>query len=141
MKKLNRKGFTLVELLAVIVILAIVVGIALVTVLPTLDKSKEKSFDIAVDAIRTYIQEQVDLSQLSSDIRGNSYNQAIATCETECNQATGDILSVTGYDKNLSAIQWTTTNGRVTITCATVSAKSDYKQPTVTKNNHVPACS
>ena len=36
MKKLNRKGFTLVELLAVIVILAIVVGITLVTVLPTL---------------------------------------------------------------------------------------------------------
>ena len=36
MKRLNRKGFTLVELLAVIVILAIVVGITIVTVLKTI---------------------------------------------------------------------------------------------------------
>ncbi len=58
MRKLNRKGFTLVELLAVIVILAIVVGITMVTILPTLENSRKKSFDVAVDAIRTYIQEQ-----------------------------------------------------------------------------------
>lgn len=60
MKKLNRKGFTLVELLAVIVILAIVVGITMVTVLPTLKKSRQETFEIsaqtAADTIEKYYQ-------------------------------------------------------------------------------------
>lgn len=61
MKKLNRKGFTLVELLAVIVILAIVVGITLVTVLPTLQKSRDKAFQLTADTAAEYYQKQYDL--------------------------------------------------------------------------------
>lgn len=61
MRKLNRKGFTLVELLAVIVILAIVVGIALVTVLPTLQQSREKAFQLTADTAADYYQKQYEL--------------------------------------------------------------------------------
>ena len=136
MKNLNRKGFTLVELLAVIVILAIVVGIALVTVLPTLEKSRQKSFDVAVDAIRTYIQDQVDLSQLGGSMIGDdntTYNSAVAeaTCTTAaapCNGSTGDLLSVTGYSNNISAIQWHIEKGVAKIDCATANANGDYRQ-------------
>ena len=44
MKKLNNKGFTLVELLAVIVILAVVILIAVTAVLPRLEKARKNSF-------------------------------------------------------------------------------------------------
>ena len=62
MKKLNRKGFTLVELLAVIVILAIVVGITLVTVLPTLKKSRQEAFNVTAQTAADYLEKQYQLS-------------------------------------------------------------------------------
>jgi prepilin-type N-terminal cleavage/methylation domain-containing protein len=61
MKKLNRKGFTLVELLAVIVILAIVVGIALTTVLPTLKKSRQEAFLLTANTAADYFEKQYSL--------------------------------------------------------------------------------
>lgn len=47
MKRLNKKGFTLVELLAVIIILAVVVGITIPAVLSTVDSAKESAFETA----------------------------------------------------------------------------------------------
>lgn len=64
MKRLNRKGFTLVELLAVIVILAIVVGIALTTVLPTLKKSRQNAFDLTANTAADYLEKQYQLSMI-----------------------------------------------------------------------------
>ncbi len=61
MNKLNRKGFTLVELLAVIVILAIVVGIALTTVLPTLKKSRQNAFELTADTAADFFEKQYSL--------------------------------------------------------------------------------
>lgn len=127
MKKLNRKGFTLVELLAVIVILAIVVGITMVTILPTLESSRKKAFDTAVGSIADTIQKQKEMSLLSSDLRGDTYIAAIGEASSG-DGATGDLLKVTGYEKNISAIKWTVTNGVVKITCATADANGDYRQ-------------
>lgn len=58
MKRLNKKGFTLVELLAVIVILAIVVGITLVTVLPTLQKSRQEAFNLTPNTAADFLEKQ-----------------------------------------------------------------------------------
>ena len=130
MKKLNRKGFTLVELLAVIIILAIVIGISIPAVLSAVENARKKSFDNAVDSIKSYIKNQVDLSSLPSDLRGADYVDAIGTCTSGCSKTTGSILTVTGYSDNIDEIKWTVTNGNVTITCATPTNNGDYKQGT-----------
>ena len=127
MKNLNRKGFTLVELLAVIVILAIVVGITLYTILPTLENSRKKSFDVAVDAIRTYIQEQQEMALLSGDLQGDAYNAAVATASSG-DGTTGNLLTTLGYDTNITAIRWHVSNGVVVIDCATANPNGDYRQ-------------
>lgn len=46
MEELNKKGFTLVELLAVIVVLAIIIIIAVPAVLDSTDKAKESAFRV-----------------------------------------------------------------------------------------------
>ena len=42
MKKLNKKGFTLIELMVVIAILVIIMGIALPNITSSIERSKEK---------------------------------------------------------------------------------------------------
>ena len=44
MKRLNKKGFTLVELLAVIVVLAVVMLIAVNAVIPQMNRSRKQAF-------------------------------------------------------------------------------------------------
>lgn len=127
MKKLNRKGFTLVELLAVIVILAIVVGITLVTVLPTLSSARVKAFESAVETVRDYIQSQHEMASLGNIYETNDYNEAVGTANSG-DGTTGDLLEVLGYKDNISKLQWTFSNGVVNITCATATEGGDYEQ-------------
>ncbi len=53
MRKLNQKGFTLIEVLAVIVIIALLGMIAVPGVLNTINNSKKSSYNIMVDDIKT----------------------------------------------------------------------------------------
>jgi len=63
MEKLNRKGFTLVELLAVIIILAIVVGITIPAVLTTTNKAKEKAFQNAAMSASDWFERQYNVAR------------------------------------------------------------------------------
>ena len=45
MKKLNKKGFTLIELMVVIAILVIIMGIALPNITSSIERSKQKQID------------------------------------------------------------------------------------------------
>ena len=70
-KKINsRRGFTLVELLAVIVVLAIVMLIALQAVLPAMDSARRQTFAIeangAIDAANTYFMSSMWVSDAGS---------------------------------------------------------------------------
>lgn len=51
MKKLNKKGFTLVELLVVLVILAVIMSIAIPSVTSSIERSKQKQKDAKIELI------------------------------------------------------------------------------------------
>lgn len=61
MNKMNNKGFTLVELIATIVILAIVMGIGAYSITAIIENSREKDYELLikeiVNATETYYQE------------------------------------------------------------------------------------
>lgn len=60
-KRLNEKGFTLVELLATIVILALVMGIGSYTITNVIKSSREKDYELLIgnikDSLELYYQE------------------------------------------------------------------------------------
>lgn len=51
MKRLNKKGFTLVELLVVLVILVVIMSIAIPSITSSLERSKEKQRDATIKLI------------------------------------------------------------------------------------------
>ena len=65
---MNNKGFTLVEMLAVVVILALVGGIATVGVINTINTSKIKSEKIFVDKLSNLIDDYLDLYRPSQEV-------------------------------------------------------------------------
>ena len=51
MKRLNRKGFTLIELMAVVAILIIIMGIALPNITSSIERSKEKQKQSKIELV------------------------------------------------------------------------------------------
>ena len=73
--KLNKKGFTLVELLAVIIILAIVIGITIPAVLKTINSSRKSGGQDAAEIVANWIDDQYTLANV--DV--NSVDAAFTT--------------------------------------------------------------
>lgn len=74
MKKLNKKGFTLVELLAVIVILALLIVVVANTALPALNNSKKKSLTTYAQRVAEKAKEQYITDELNNDTPPNCYD-------------------------------------------------------------------
>lgn len=53
MKRLNRKGFTLIELMAVIAILVIIMGIALPNITSSIERTKNKEKDKKIELLKS----------------------------------------------------------------------------------------
>lgn len=64
MKRNNRKGFTLVELLAVIIVLALILVFAIPAVLDTSTKAQKKSFATYARRVLTLAQEYIEGKKL-----------------------------------------------------------------------------
>ena len=77
MKKLNKNGFTLVELLAVIVILALLIVIVANTAIPAMNNAKKKS-------LQTYAEKVVQKA------KENCAAEKMADMGFMCNSDTGD---------------------------------------------------
>ena len=123
MKRLNRKGFTLVELLAVIVILAIVVGITIVTVIPTLKKSRQQAFELTANTVADYLEKQYQV-QLIGDV--SAVTVPTGTTSTDAKPISDPDLKKAGVKPdNYRAASWyiNTTTGRacVELTAATTT--------------------
>lgn len=75
---MNEKGFTLVEMLATIVLLALVMGIASYGVIGSINKSKNKSEQIFVEKLSPLIEEYIALH--GSSLQENSQEYCIRNC-------------------------------------------------------------
>lgn len=71
---MNNKGFTLVEMLAVVFILSIVMGIGYYGVTGAINKSKTKSEAIFVEKLSDAIDEYIDLKGKDLEETGTSYD-------------------------------------------------------------------
>ncbi len=79
--KMNEKGFTLIEMLATIVILGIVMGITGYSVIGTINNSKARSEEIFVEKIGLAIEEY--LSIYGSNLSSSETEYCIRECGTE----------------------------------------------------------
>lgn len=73
MEKLNKKGFTLVELLVVLVILVVIMSIAIPSVTSSIERSKQKQYDSKIELL-------VSAAEIYADRHKNSIeNNSIIT--------------------------------------------------------------
>ena len=120
MKKLNRKGFTFIELLAIIVILAIIMVVTIPTVLNSLDNAKIGQLENAANSVAEWLEKQYSLNELGSISGGASpayttwsgYNIGSAAIKTGVNGTalaaktlTSEVLSAAGIADASTSIE------------------------------------
>ena len=100
--KLNNKGFTLIEILAVIVIISVLGGIAVMGVLSSINNSKEKSYELFVSNVITASNQLYDEVN-NSGIMGTKIYQYTFNC-TEVLDSSGVSTGVSDCSNGLVEI-------------------------------------
>ncbi|WP_019425075.1 prepilin-type N-terminal cleavage/methylation domain-containing protein [Paenibacillus sp. OSY-SE] len=114
----NEKGMTLIELLAVIVILGIIIAIAAVVIIGQFDKAKTTSDDasmrIVTDAAQRYLLDHPDITINETDARAITMNQLItggyikeAPVNSIREELTGITVRYAGPNDKTLVIGWT----------------------------------
>lgn len=124
MGKLNRKGFTLVELLAVIVILAIVVGITLVTVLPTIKEARQEAFDVTAETAAEYFTKQYELNIVGQTTNITTFPSTNATATSLNNE--NDYTQAGIKKGNYTSAKWYITSSGKACVVLVAAATGDY---------------
>ncbi len=136
MKRLNRKGFTLVELLAVIIILAIVVGITIPAVLNTINSSRKQAAQTATDIAANWIAEQYTILSVSPFDANSAWKDICGADGTGCSNLTITIASATDAQKafvegagfkttDVNTLVITLTTGNSGKACVTLTPSAD----------------
>ncbi len=130
-----RKGFTLVELLGVIVILGLIAMIAIPTINSALNSSREKAYDeqvrTIVEASRTYMSK--NSLKLPSQAEGNNCCLSVATLQ-KSGLLTSDDIKNPKYQKDSEEEEkkYENFNGSVIITFTNNKYKYEYANTTCT---------
>ena len=95
MKKLNRKGFTLVELIAVVVILSLIVGIGATAITEVIKNNKEKDYILLIKEIK---------SATESYYHECRYSDVPPTCDNNGIIKLGDLVT-NGFLKGNSKLE------------------------------------
>ena len=111
MKKLNRKGFTLVELLAVIVVLALIMVFAIPTVLDASGKAHQKAFKLFADKVLVQAQTHFALNGLKDG--------------SGCENLAG--MGMTGITDYAGRVVAATSDGKITYTLYLTDDTYEYK--------------
>ena len=129
MKKLNRKGFTLVELLAVIIILAIVVGITIPSISNIINSSKNNALGTAVESASDYLTDQYAMMNVDFNSSSSEFRTAFQASPTGEVEITGELLRQTGLkDTNVAKVtaELNTTTGKICVTVEEITTASEY---------------
>ena len=130
MKKLNRKGFTLVELLAVIIILAIVVGISIPAITSVINNSKNSALGVATESAYDYLRDQYDIYNIDPSSASSLVKKIIG--------ATDGTLTITDAAE-LEALGFKTENVDTVIAKVAHDASNNTAQICVTVTKIKPA--
>ena len=129
----NKKGFTLVELLAVIVILAVILVIAIPRILDVIDSSKLSSFEssarmIISDAEKQYAINKVNgiEEELSCENTSKLNNNEYSNCEITFDSEGLASIELTGSGKFEGL---TCTGNSITLTCNTNLGSEELVNP------------
>ena len=132
----NKKGFTLVELLAVIIILAIVVGITIPAIMTTVGNARQSAFNSAAQSCADFIERQYNVYLVDKNDPGLNTNlkgllDSASTLNTNkisnAAQSLGaSLVEACGLKStNIASAKFKLNNGRVCIILQAATGK-DY---------------
>ena len=132
MKKLNRKGFTLVELLAVIIILAIVVGITIPAITNIINDSKNSALQVACDSAADYLSDQYAMMNVDYDMADSDFTRQFHGHEGETITLNANVIKNAGFRANnvTTVVATVELDGTVCVRVTAIPNNSEYYSTT-----------